>query len=188
MRPWNELVADWGDLVPLSLTALVLLLVALIIGLLWFFWPRWFKALTRKRAPDERQAKDEATPEAATEPSDDETPPAADDSLPDLHPAVLTDLADRYAADGRYAEAVRERLRAMVRELVDQGVVVNHPGWTVTELAEAAGAAKPAVRPPVTNASTVFSDIWYGKRPARSDHDSRMREFAQQLHAEMSRR
>jgi hypothetical protein len=92
-------------------------------------------------------------------------------------------LADRLAAEGRFAEAVRERLRGMIRELVDLRVVENRPGWTVTELAAMAGTNRPPVRPPVDAASRAFSDIWYGQRPATAVHDGQMRGYAEQLHA-----
>lgn len=97
-------------------------------------------------------------------------------------PVVPPDgLADRFAAQGRYAEAVRERLRAMVRDVADHGVVTDRPGWTVTELADAAGQAAPAAHPALTEASGIFSEVWYGRRPARAGHDQRMRELAGQL-------
>ena len=75
----------------------------------------------------------------------------APDELPDLPAAVLALTADQLAAAGRYAEAVRERLRAMVAELIESGLIPASPGWTVTELAAAgrrapAGAASAAER------------------------------------------
>ena len=86
--------------------------------------------------------------------------------------------ADRYAAEGRYAEAVRERLRAIVRTLVERGVIEHHPGWTVTELTTAAGQALPPLGPPLAEAGRIFSDIWYGEYPAGLAQDARMRELA----------
>ncbi|ROO62668.1 uncharacterized protein DUF4129 [Micromonospora sp. Llam0] len=90
-------------------------------------------------------------------------------------------LADRYADQGRYAEAVRERLRAMVVEITDHGVLTDRPSWTVTELADVAGRAEPAAHPVLTEASGIFSDVWYGEHPALAGHDRRMRELAGQL-------
>lgn len=172
MRIWNELVAAWGDIFPLPLTVVVMLLAALIAGLLWYFWP------IKRRA---RQA--DRTVRAITndEVEFDEVA-TGEDELPDVEAAVFTSLADRFAAEGRYAEAVRERLRAMVRELVDRGVISSRPGWTVTELADASRSA------PVTAAASIFSLIWYGKRPALSEHDAQMRALAEELRHEMSRR
>lgn len=90
-------------------------------------------------------------------------------------------LADRYADQGRYAEAVRERLRAMVVEITDHGVLTDRPSWTVTELADVAGRAEPAAHPVLTEAGGIFSDVWYGEQPALPGHDRRMRELAGQL-------
>jgi len=182
MREWTELVAAWEDIFSLPLTVVVMILAALIAGALWFFWPRWWKALLRmrlrrgsSRAPKDRKAR-EVSPEELEELS------ASEEELPEVAPVVFLALADRYAAEGRYAEAVRERLRAMVRELVDRGVITHRPGWTVNELAREAGASRPPVAPPMRDASGIFTDIWYGKRPALSEHDSRMRALAGQVH------
>jgi hypothetical protein len=182
MRQWTELVAAWGDLFSLPLTVLVMVLGALIIGALWFFWPSWWSALGRMRFG--RATKEKGKGRKAREVSSEELDAlsASDEELPEVEPAVFLALADRYAAEGRFAEAVRERLRAMVRELVDRGVITHHPGWTVTELAREAGASRPPVAPPMRDASSIFSDIWYGKRPASSDHDGRMRTLAGELH------
>jgi hypothetical protein len=106
-----------------------------------------------------------------------------DTGLPEVPAAVLALTADELAAQGRYREAVRERLRAIVRDLVDRGVVANHPGWTVTELAGAAGQVQPAIAVPLAGACEVFSRIWYGQRPARAAHDAAMRQYAGQVRA-----
>jgi hypothetical protein len=209
-RWWTERVAAIGDAVGLGLATLLLLLAAGLVGAAWYGYPRWlpwrwWDRLARRlhrprwrrqwrwpwqwswrwpwawppRWPWRRRS------EASAQPPDE---PAAIGvhELPDLSAEAFGSLADRYAAQGRYAEAVRERLRAIVRELVDAGIVENRPGWTVTELARAAGAARPAVRPPVDAASLVFSDIWYGLRPAYAQHDARMRGYADQVHVALA--
>jgi hypothetical protein len=132
-------------------------------GLGWRWRLRW-----RRRRP--------AVPDH--QPSD-----LAPDQLPELPAAALALSADQLAAQGRYREAVRERLRAIVRDLVDRGVVGNHPGWTVTELAGAAGAARPGAAAPLAGASGIFSAIWYGQRPAQAGHDAAMRAHADQVRA-----
>jgi hypothetical protein len=60
-------------------------------------------------------------------------------------------------------------------------VIEHRPGWTVTELAHAAAAARPSVDQPLTQATTLFSDIWYGQRPAHAEHDARMRALAERV-------
>src|SRR5262249_29041337 len=67
--------------------------------------------------------------------------PLPSDELPELPVEAFVSLADRLAAEGRFAEALRERLRAIVRDLVDHGVIEHRPGWTITELAATASRA-----------------------------------------------
>jgi hypothetical protein len=182
MRTFTELVAVWDDIFSLPLTWLLMVLGALIGGALWFFWPSWWRALARIRWRGRAKAKGKSRKAREVSAEELDELSASDEELPEVEPVVFLALADRYAAEGRFAEAVRERLRAMVRELVDRGVITHRPGWTVTELAREAGASRPPVAPPMRDASGIFSDIWYGKRPASSEHDSRMRALAGQLH------
>jgi Domain of unknown function (DUF4129) len=107
--------------------------------------------------------------------------PVADDELPDRPSAELASLADWYAAQGRYAEAVRERLRGILRALVEASVITAPPGSTVVELTAAVGYALPVAHPPVHNACEVFSEIWYGQRPATAADDTRLRGDADQV-------
>jgi Domain of unknown function (DUF4129) len=70
-----------------------------------------------------------------------------------------------------------------VRALVDRQVIEHRPGWTVTELAAAAGVAEPALAAPMTAAAELFSRIWYGRHTATAAHDARMRALADQVAA-----
>jgi hypothetical protein len=134
------------------------------LGRLRWLWPgRW-----RRRKAPQRQP---ATP----------APVVPAEEVPEVPAAEFASLADRLAAEGRYAEAVRERLRGMVRELIERGVVEHRPGWTVTELAAAAATRRPAVTGPLGEAGRIFSDVWYGQRPAGAIHDARMRALADAL-------
>lgn len=74
--------------------------------------------------------------------------------------------AERAAAAGDHAEAVRERLRAVVRELESRGVLDPRPGRTVDEVAREAGRLVPALDAPLRRAATTFDEVWYGGRPA----------------------
>lgn len=74
--------------------------------------------------------------------------------------------ADEAASAGRWAEAVRERLRALVRELEARGVLDPRPGRTADEVASEAGAAVPDVAPDLRAAVRVFDEVWYGGREA----------------------
>ena len=81
-------------------------------------------------------------------------------------------LAETAAAEGRYADAVRERLRAVVRDLEARGALDARPGRTAGEVARDGGAALPAVADDLRRAAVVFDEVWYGGRPAdRSSYD-----------------
>jgi hypothetical protein len=201
-RFWHELVAAIGDHVLWGVPGLGLwlLLLAAIVAVLWYFWPEWWHRLARVGRRRSRGAgrggrsrrrwrwpgfrglfrrfrlrwrRRRKRPQQTDAPED--LPP---DQLPDLPAAVLTLSADELAAQGRYKEAVRERLRAIVRDLVERDVIAYRPGWTVTELAAAAATARPPTGPPLAAASEVFSGIWYGEREARAADDAAMREYA----------
>ncbi len=83
--------------------------------------------------------------------------------------------ADQCAAGGDWAGAVRERMRAIVRELEDSGVIDARPGRTAQEAATAAGAAVPQVGLPAARAASLFAEIWYGSRTATTETDAEMR-------------
>jgi hypothetical protein len=183
-RWWVDLLARVSDHVPLPVLILLSLLGAGVVGLLWYFFPRWVPRRgrggrwqwPRLRWPRWRRR---LVPAEASDPTgadrDDEA------NLPDVPVEVFLSLADRFAAEGRYAEAVRERLRAIVRGLVERGVVEHRPGATITELAATAATVRPAVGPPLGEAAGIFSDIWYGLRPAGPEHDARMRALTTQV-------
>jgi hypothetical protein len=73
------------------------------------------------------------------------------------------------AAAGRFDDAVRERLRAVVRELEARGVLDPRPGRTADEVAREAGAAVPEVAGDLRRAVQVFDEVWYGGRPATAE-------------------
>ncbi|WP_435123190.1 DUF4129 domain-containing protein [Micromonospora tulbaghiae] len=194
-RWWTETVAALGDVVPLPLAALILLAVALLVALGWYFFPAWvprrlprfgLPRLRRPRLPRFRLPRFRRPRRRARRARTD--PPAVRLPAPRLpEPAAAgPGLADRLAAEGRYAEAVRERLREMVRLLVLRQVVEPRPGLTVVELTEAAARSRPQVRPTLHAAGAIFSDLWYAQRPATAAHDRRMRELATDLSRELT--
>jgi hypothetical protein len=91
---------------------------------------------------------------------------------------VLALSADELAAAGRWAEAVRERLRAILRGLIERELVPSSPGWTVMELVRAAGRSRGDLSAPLDAAAAIFSEIWYGLRPATAEDDAAMRAHA----------
>jgi hypothetical protein len=192
-RAWSHFVALLADAVGgVTVLALLSLLAATLVALGWYFWPwrftlrrggrrggrrergvghrgkfrlgrlRWRLRWRRKRRGDQ--------PEEAVE--------LAADLVPDVPAVALTLSADQLAAAGRYKEAVRERLRAILRDLIERGILPPSPGWTVMELAATAGRIRPALAPPMAGAAGVFSEIWYGLRPATAADDAAMRGHA----------
>lgn len=199
MRAWNEFVAALSDVMSVPLMAFLSFLATLIIALLWYFWPAWLPSNWRlreggagRRSQADRPTRDRwrfrlgrlrwrlrwrwrRRKRRAADQSIEDLPP---DVLPDLPAEVLALTADQLAAAGRYAEAVRERLRSIVRGLIERGVIPHSPGWTVTELAAHATRVRPELTSPLRAAADVFSGIWYGLRPATVDDDTAMRAHA----------
>jgi hypothetical protein len=92
--------------------------------------------------------------------------------------------ADAHAAAGEWAEAVRERLRAVVRSLEERAVLDERPGRTADEAAAEAGLALPAVAADLRQAARLFDDVWYGDRPAGPESDARLRAIDERVRAE----
>jgi Domain of unknown function (DUF4129) len=202
-RDWTHIAGVPIDTLGFGLLLLLALAGAMLLGAAWHFFPRWlprrswfvppagfWRRLRDWRWSDvrklwqwrwRRRERDRAPASATT------VAPVAADRLPDLPAAQLLSLADQHAAAGRFREAVRERLRAITRQLVDRGLITHHPEWTITELVRAAGAQAPSMRDDLQEASRIFSDIWYGERPATRTHDDRMRELAAQVDAASAR-
>ncbi len=73
--------------------------------------------------------------------------------------------AEQYAAVGNWTAAIRHRLRAIARQLEEDGVLNPVPGRTATELAKAAGAVVPDLAGELLQAANAFNDVTYGERP-----------------------
>ncbi|MFG3227091.1 DUF4129 domain-containing protein [Kitasatospora sp. NPDC048194] len=71
-----------------------------------------------------------------------------------------------HAAAGRWAEAVREQMRALVRSLEERTLLDSRPGRTADEAAAEAGRALPEHAAALTAAARTFDDIAYGDRTA----------------------
>ncbi|MFJ8625615.1 DUF4129 domain-containing protein [Kitasatospora sp. NPDC093550] len=74
--------------------------------------------------------------------------------------------AAEHAAAGRWAEAVREQMRALVRGLEERTLLDARPGRTADEAAEEAGRALPEHAAALAAAARAFDDIAYGERTA----------------------
>ena len=91
--------------------------------------------------------------------------------------------ADTHAARGEWADAVRERLRAVVRSLEERAVLDERPGRTADEAAAEAGAALPTCADDLRRSARLFDDIWYGGRPAGPHADAALRALDERVRA-----
>jgi hypothetical protein len=91
--------------------------------------------------------------------------------------------ADAHAAAGAWAEAVRERLRAVVRSLEERAVLDERAGRTADEAAAEAGRALPSCATGLRAAAVLFDEIWYGGRPAGPESYAALRDLDAQVQA-----
>ncbi|HEU5156248.1 MAG TPA: DUF4129 domain-containing protein [Streptosporangiaceae bacterium] len=91
--------------------------------------------------------------------------------------------AERHAAAGEWAEAIRERLRAVARDLEERVILDPRPGRTADELADEAGAALPEVADDFVAAVRIFDDVWYGDRPGTTDGYARLTRLDERVQA-----
>ena len=70
--------------------------------------------------------------------------------------------AQAHAAAGEWDDAVRERLRAVVRSLEERDVLDVRPGRTADEAAAEGGRAIPAAADALRAAARTFDDVWFG--------------------------
>jgi hypothetical protein len=172
-RAWDEAAAAVFDVVPPGPLLLILLLVAAVIGALWYWFPIW---VPRRLPRLPRRVRKRPSLREVPEPRE---------RKPSHEPAAVPDptLADRLAAEGRYAEAIRQRLRDTLGELVAARMIPPQPGWTAAELAAMAAAQRPSVARPLGGATELFAEIWYGSQPATQAHDQHMRALTDQVRA-----
>jgi len=78
-------------------------------------------------------------------------------------------LAERLAAESRYAEAIRERLRAIARDLEERAILDPRPGRTADELATEAAVQLPDLASTLAEGVRIFDDVWYGERPGTAE-------------------
>ena len=84
-------------------------------------------------------------------------------------------LAAEHAAAGRYDDAVRERMRAIVRSLEERTLLEPRRGRTAGDAAREGGRALPAAAGALHDAARRFDETVYGGRPADADTAERMR-------------
>jgi hypothetical protein len=91
--------------------------------------------------------------------------------------------AERYAATGDWPNAIRERLRAIARDLEERAILEYRPGRTADELAAEAGAGLPDHADELAAGVQIFDDVWYGGRAGDEDGYRRLTELDERLRA-----
>jgi hypothetical protein len=187
-RAWDEGVAALFDVISPQVVLLILLGGAALAGALWYWFPAWVPRRLphwrlrrpRWRLPRWKLKRRERKPKPAK--------PAKAGTVagePPRVPHTALSVADRLAAEGRYAEAIRERLRETVGVLAAAGVVAPEPGETAAEVAATAAHRRPTVAAPLANATELFSEVWYGDRPAGHAQDEHMRTLSGEVRARL---
>lgn len=69
------------------------------------------------------------------------------------------------AADGRWADAIIARMRALARGLEESGTLPERAGRTADELAAEVALDRPDASTLMTRAARVFDEVAYGGRP-----------------------
>lgn len=91
--------------------------------------------------------------------------------------------AERHAAAGEWPEAIRERLRAIARDLEERVIVEPRAGRTADELAVEAGATLPDHADALLAGVRVFDDVWYGGRAGDAAGYEQLTELDRRLRA-----
>ncbi|MCI0687429.1 MAG: DUF4129 domain-containing protein [Sporichthyaceae bacterium] len=103
------------------------------------------------------------------------------------HPAVFDEravvrtaaehrsAADAAAAEQDWATAVRERFRAIIRQLEEYDLLDPRAGRTADEAANDAGQALPALAESLRTGATTFDEVMYGEHPASANQDEQLR-------------
>ncbi|TYB58325.1 DUF4129 domain-containing protein [Nonomuraea sp. PA05] len=82
-----------------------------------------------------------------------------------LSAAEHRQAAERLATEGRWTQAIQERLRAIARDLEERALVDGMPGRTADELAAEAAVSLPAFAQELAAAARSFDDVTYGGVP-----------------------
>lgn len=86
-------------------------------------------------------------------------------------------LSEQAAAAGDWAAALRDRFRAIVRELEERTILDVRPGRTALEVAHTASRWLPSVRDELHHAADLFNDVVYGEAPATAESCAAMAAF-----------
>jgi hypothetical protein len=141
-QPHSSSAGHAGTIILVILAAVVLIVVVVLV-LKWLGRPRTEKALkqkTEKQKPGARAVEEV------------------------LYGAARHRRAAEIAAEaGHWAEAIRERFRAVIGTLDERGLLPERPERTADEAAHDAGALLPAHATVLNAAARAFDDVEYGE-------------------------
>jgi hypothetical protein len=81
------------------------------------------------------------------------------------------------ASAGDYSAAILECVRAIARQLEENGVLTPRAGRTADEIADEAAAALPGDADALRDAARLFDEVCYGQRQGTSDGYQRLRDL-----------
>ena len=142
--PHHSSSAGHAGMIVLVILAAIVLVVVVVLVLRWLGRPRTQKASKEKKA--EKQKTGTA---------------AAEEVL--FGAALHRRNAQRAADAGDWAEAIRERFRAVIGTLDERGLLPERPERTADEAARDAGALLPAHASVLNAAARAFDDVEYGE-------------------------
>jgi hypothetical protein len=152
-RVWRQLQELVSDLLNsaasggLGAIVSLVILVALLVGLVALLW--W--STLRRMSGSARSA----TPELFVDGGQTSA----------QHRASAQGLAE----EGRWAEAIRELLRAIARTPEERQLLAELPGRTAGEFAAAAGVVLPSLRTRLGEAARLFDAVTYGQDPGTAE-------------------
>ena len=89
--------------------------------------------------------------------------------------------AERFAAESNWAAAIRHRLRAVARQLEENGTLNAEPGRTANELARDTATFLPELTSELADAAASFNDVTYGERPGTESAYRSIAELDEQI-------
>ncbi|GGO97324.1 DUF4129 domain-containing protein [Wenjunlia tyrosinilytica] len=108
------------------------------------------------------------------------TPGGEREAVFDTRPRTAAEhraASEAHAARDEWDDAVRERMRAIVRGLEERALLDPRPGRTADEAANEAGRSLPDLRTRLRAAARAFDDVSYGGRHATENAYRELREL-----------
>lgn len=96
-------------------------------------------------------------------------------------PSDYRELAEHAAAAADWASAVRDRYRAVIRELELRTILEPRPARTAWEAATSAVRLLPEVQAALFGGAQLFNDVVYGDHQAAEEHYRQMIAFDEQI-------